>query len=69
MPIRLTDLRAELQALLTRAADTEARRQLARDRVNELAVRQHEDELRRLWARYTALDSSTDTQQPTEAAR
>ena len=69
MPIRVTDLRAEMQALLTRAADMEARRQLARDRGDELAMRQHESELRRLWARYTALDRSNDTQQPTEATR
>lgn len=65
----MTDLRAEMQALLVRAADHEARRQLARDRGDELTMRQHEHELRRLWARYTALDRSTDTQQPTEATR
>lgn len=65
----MTDHRAELQALLTRAADMEARRQLARDRGDELAMRQHEAELLRLRARYMALDRSTDTQQPMEARR
>lgn len=65
----MTDLRAEMQALLTRAADHEARRQAARDRGDELAIRQHEDELRRLWARYVALDHSSDNRQPMEAIR
>lgn len=60
---------AEMQALLTRAAEVEARRQLARDRGDELAMRQHEDELRRLWARYVALDRSTDPRLPMEATR
>lgn len=65
----MTDQRAEMQALLTRAADHEARRQAARDRGDLLAVRQHEDELLRLRARFVELDREADKQQPMEARR
>jgi hypothetical protein len=65
----MTDLRSEMQALLVRAADQEARRQAAADRGDAMALREHEAELRRLWARYVALDCQTDSQRPMEAQR
>ena len=49
-------VRAEMQALCTRAADHESRRQAAIARDDHQAVREHEQELSRLWARYVDLE-------------
>lgn len=48
--------RSEAQALLTRAADIEAKRQAARRAHNVEHEQRLADELRRLWARYSALE-------------
>lgn len=45
-----------LRALLTRAATLEVQRQAAVERGDHPAVREHEIELSRLWARYVDLD-------------
>jgi hypothetical protein len=58
-----------MHALLTRAADQEARRQSAAYQGDVMAMREHEAELRRLWARYVALDYQIESQQPMEARR
>lgn len=48
--------RHEQQALLTRAADLEAQRQAARRAFNVDHEQRLADELRRVWARFTALE-------------
>ena len=48
--------RSESQALLTRAAEQEARRLAAAERGDVQAVREHEQELSRLWGRYCDLE-------------
>lgn len=48
--------RNELQALLVRAAASEAQRQAAQARGDTLAVRAAEDDLRQLWARHADLE-------------
>jgi hypothetical protein len=54
----VNDLEAELRALCTRAADAEARRQAARDRGDHHAEAALEEELRRLWRRHAAVETS-----------
>jgi len=54
----MTDAATEMRALLTRAADLEARRQAAQRRGDEPAERMAEDELRALWRRYTELEAA-----------
>jgi hypothetical protein len=48
--------RAEAQALLVRAADLEGQRQAARRAHNVEHEQRLANELRRLWARYAALE-------------
>lgn len=50
--------RAELQALLVRAAIAEAARQDARKRGDTVAERALEDEIRQLWARHADLEAA-----------
>lgn len=52
------DLIAEQRALLTRAADIEARRQAARRAHNVEHEQRLHDELRRVWERYGAIESA-----------
>jgi hypothetical protein len=51
-----TDARTEQRAILTKAATVEAQRQLARQRGDEVAVREYERELRQLWSRHRELE-------------
>ena len=51
-----TDHRAELQALLVRAADQEVRRQAARQRGDRDAEQAAEDEIRALWRRHAEIE-------------
>jgi len=48
--------KTEMQALCVRAADQESRRQAALASGDHHAVREHELELSRLWARYVDLE-------------
>ena len=50
------DLEAELRALLTRAADVEAKRQAAHLHADWPQVARLENELRRLWSRHDQLE-------------
>lgn len=50
--------RHEQQALLTRAADLEGQRQAARRAHNVEHEQRLTEELRRAWARYTALENN-----------
>jgi hypothetical protein len=50
---------AEMQALCTRAAEQEARRQAAAARGDRDATREAELEISRLWARYLDLERQT----------
>jgi hypothetical protein len=52
----MTENENELQALLTRAAEQEARRQAARERGDTQAVWAAERELQKLWRRYGELE-------------
>lgn len=52
----MNDRAAELRAILTRAADAEARRQAARDRGDGPAEAALEEELRRLWRRHAEIE-------------
>jgi hypothetical protein len=52
----MTDTQTEAQALMTRAADIEAQRQAALARGDVHAVKEHELELSRIWARYLDIE-------------
>jgi len=53
--------RRELHALLVRAAELEAQRQQAIRGASPIAVQALENELRRLWRRFAALDEGAPT--------
>ena len=52
----MNDADAEMRALLTRAADAEARRQAAHHAQDWPTLAQCEAELRRLWSRHSELE-------------
>lgn len=56
----MTDRDAELRALLTRAADAEARRQAAHAEKDWPKLAQCEAELRRLWARHAEIEQRAE---------